>query len=91
MNQDDFGLANLGKGIRIKAYPNPSNGLVHLMFDKALKNAEISLSELSGKVIFNKKLNTAINEQIHLDGPAGIYLLRVKSSEGQTVMKLIKE
>ena len=91
MSQGITGIGDIAKGIQIKAYPNPSKGLVQLLFSQALNNVEITLADLQGKVVFTKNLDAAFNEQINIDGSAGIYFLHVKTPEGQSVVKLIKE
>ena len=91
MNQGMPVIVDMGIDIQIKAYPNPSKGLVQLTFDQTLNNVEIILTDLRGKVVFTKHLDAAVNEQINIDGSAGIYFLSVKTPQGQSVMKLIKE
>jgi hypothetical protein len=85
------GIVDMGKGIHIKAYPNPSKGLVKLTFEQTLNKIEIMLTDLQGKVVFTKRLDATANEEINIDGSAGIYFLSIKTPQGQSVVKLIKE
>ena len=65
-----------------KSFPNPSKGLVQLTFEQALNNAEIMITDLNGKVVFTKQVNAVSNEQINIDGAAGIYFLSVNTPQG---------
>lgn len=85
------GLVEVVGGIQFKAFPNPNKGLIRLTFEKALHNVDITLSDLQGKVVYFKQLDSVDDQQINLDFSAGIYFLHVKTSEGQSVMRIIKE
>tara|TARA_B100001109_G_C18860561_1_gene473762 strand:- start:1746 stop:3437 length:1692 start_codon:yes stop_codon:yes gene_type:complete len=78
-------------GIKISSFPNPTNGIVHISFEKAFQNVSISLSDIQGKEVFSKELNTVINEEINIEGSPGVYFLKISTNEGQSVIKLIKE
>ncbi len=85
------GVFEIENGIQIFAYPNPSKGLVQISFKEVLNHVEITLTDLQGKVIFSKYLNATANEQIHIEGPSGMCFLSVKTPNGQSVVKLIKQ
>ncbi|WP_417590480.1 SBBP repeat-containing protein [Owenweeksia hongkongensis] len=91
MNQGVTGLVEITKGVRIRAYPNPSQDLIQLKFEQALNNVEITLNDLQGKVYFKKHFDAVSHEQFNIYGPSGIYFLSVKTPQGQSVVKLIKE
>lgn len=72
-------------------YPNPSSGIIQLILQESLDNAEIVLRDSSGTIISkqNKKLLT-IN-QLELPKNSGIYFLTVKTPKGNKTFKLIKK
>lgn len=85
------GLVEVAKGIQVKAFPNPSEGLVELTFEQAMNDVEIRVTDLQGKIVFTKALDAVTDEQINIAGPSGIYFLSVKTPKGQSVVKLVKE
>ena len=91
LSQGVSGILDIGAGIQIRAFPNPSKGLVQLFFEKAFNNVEITLTDFQGKVVFTKQLDVTTNEKMEIEGSAGIYFLNVKTPQGQNVLKLIKE
>jgi hypothetical protein len=48
-----------GPSSAIKAYPNPANDLVNIEFEVLKGNAELSVRDMDGKVIFSKKYKDA--------------------------------
>lgn len=91
MSQLTTGIVKINNGIEIKAYPNPSNGLVQISFQQALGNVLITVTDIQGKNIYSEQFDTVSDEQINIDGTAGIYFLSVKTDTAQGVMKIIKE
>jgi hypothetical protein len=91
MSSDIAGYVEMGAGIHLVAYPNPSNGLVQISLEGHLSNVEVTVSDFNGKIVYTKKMNALFKEQISFEGTAGTYYLTVKSSEGRKVVKLIKE
>ncbi len=91
ISQGVIGIVDIGKGVRLKAFPNPSNGLVQLSFEEVLNNVEITLTNLQGKIVFTKKLDATTDEQLEIEGSAGVYFLTIKTPNEQSVVKLVKE
>lgn len=58
---------------------------------QALNNVAITVTDLQGKEVFSKHLNGVLNEQVSIDGPAGMYFLKITTTTGQSVVKVIKE
>lgn len=91
MSQGTTGVYWAENGIQITAYPNPGNGLVQISFEQVLKDVEITITDLQGKVVFSKHFDVGSIEQVNIDGTSGVYFLRVKTANGQSVVKLMKE
>jgi uncharacterized repeat protein (TIGR01451 family) len=89
--EEKLSVDAMGNDIGLVVYPNPTNGTVSIAFEKLLNNVTITLTDLQGKIVFNKHLDATIHEQIEIDGSAGLYFLNVKTPQGQSVVKLIKE
>ena len=77
-------LSELG----ISIYPNPSNGLFTI---ETTDNYEITITDISGKVIQQLTMN---NEQLTInliDNAVGIYFIKFQNSEVVKTVKIIKE
>ncbi len=73
----------------INVYPNPTNGNVNIMVN-SLTNVSVSVYDLNGRQILNKELSANENAVDISNFQTGMYLFRIKSSEGEVVKKVIK-
>ncbi len=73
-------------------YPNPTNGLIHIdLGENDLKNAEIEVIDLLGKIQKHQKVMNA-KFTLNLNSYAqGIYLIKFSNTNGSRVYKVIKE
>ena len=79
--------------IKLKIYPNPTNGLVKVEIYNLPKGqtANIRLYAMSGKLITTLK-NVSDAASINLSGqPAGIYLMNIVAGDFRTEWKIIKK
>ena len=77
----------------ITIYPNPTKGIlsVEIKDYTAKLQAEFRITDLSGKTIFNRKANSAIQTFDLSRHAAGIYLLQIRINGESVVWKIIKE
>lgn len=82
LSVDEYNLINL-----INVYPNPTNDYfkIHIPNNQYIKSIEIL--DLSGKVI--KQFNTSETYNIE-EIASGIYFLKVKMNDSETIKKLVK-
>jgi hypothetical protein len=67
-------------------FPNPSNGLVTI---NGVDNAEVIVSDLSGKAFINQSVNN--NSSLDLNGLSnGTYLVTISQHGNQSVQTLVK-
>ncbi len=73
----------------LKVYPNPCKGEKVTIDFNTHQIAEIQLTNITGKQVFNKKFDfSESKKQVQLnDIPNGMYLLKVKSVDNKTVVK----
>jgi len=64
-------------GVSLKLYPNPSSGLFQLNTGKNFINARIQISDLNGKLIFDKELNKNEKTIDISNQPKGVYLINI--------------
>lgn len=75
----------------ISMYPNPNNGSFFIVSDLSGEN-NIVITDISGKVIYNNVANLSAGApfEITLDNvETGMYLMNIRSNEGNRVMNLI--
>lgn len=72
-------------------YPNPTAGEVFLQFNTTLTDATVEVVDMVGRVMATKSVASAENINLQIDGDADIYLIRVKSSDGEIVKKIIRK
>jgi len=91
MKQTATGVADMGNGIDISLYPNPSNGFIHIALNEAVGEAAITITDLQGKIIHSEQMSAATKSSMDIQAPNGVYFIHVKTAKGQSIMKLIKE
>lgn len=72
-------------------YPNPTNGNVTLDLGNVSGTYDVSISNITGKIISKQTFTSTGKVAIRIDGPAGFYLLTVASGKKHAVTKLVKE
>jgi hypothetical protein len=66
--------------------PNPSNGIFTLVFPTNVKQLQLQLLDLNGKILNSQQLNGAKVELNYASLSEGIYLLQISSAfETKTV------
>jgi hypothetical protein len=69
-------------------YPNPARGMVAVETD--LKNTEISISEMNGRILLQTFLSESGTTILDLHGFAsGVYLLRVTTEDGRNGARIL--
>jgi methionine-rich copper-binding protein CopC len=93
----DFSTAieNNMVGKAITVYPNPTDRIATLLVREGVnfKNVEINVFDASGKVVWQTRLSQLAGKQT-LDWntlPTGNYFLEIKTEQGTTVKKVIKQ
>jgi hypothetical protein len=76
----------------IAMYPNPSTGKVYLNLGRAAKNVEVSILDLSGKVLLNQNYPEIADGLIQFNASdlgSGLYIVRVEENGEVSTKKLI--
>ncbi len=78
--------------IEASVYPNPFRNSIEMKFDVMQHNAELSVMDISGRIIFSKKMDAIKSVSVETENwNAGTYFVELKSEEGMLRRKLIKE
>jgi len=81
---------NIKNKLQVSVYPNPANDNLFVELDSKTKNAQITISDLSGKLIINTKLSNQNN--VDISGlQLGMYMLTVSTENGSETVKFIKQ
>lgn len=95
INIQGINLEENGFNGLVKAFPNPTTGVVTLEIETQYSsNAQISLSTLSGQIISEEELghNSEWSHQMDLSElPRGVYLLRIRTAYGVHVERITKQ
>ncbi|MBU2929004.1 LamG-like jellyroll fold domain-containing protein [Winogradskyella psychrotolerans] len=74
----------------VKVHPNPTDGIVSIMLPSS-NEVKITVYDLNGRLLLNK-VNTSDNFKINLDKyEAGVYVLKLKMGQNETVKRIIKK
>jgi uncharacterized repeat protein (TIGR01451 family) len=82
---DDYNSVN-----DVLVYPNPSNGLITVEFDKLTK-VDLALYNLNGQLVYSQNNISTEKYQFEVNEPAGIYILEISASEGKQYYKVVLE
>ncbi len=87
LNEIDSGSESL-----LRVYPNPANNYLTIESDNDLKLNSIGIFSLSGIEIFNYEINTMKQYKLNIQSLApGIYILKLNSSNGIYIRKMVKQ
>jgi hypothetical protein len=75
----------------LAVYPNPTKGTFTIDLGAAYDNVAISITDISGRTVYQTTANQTALVSLELDQPAGIYFVSVTSENKHTVVKLIKQ
>ena len=85
------GISEIEQGIKVTLYPNPSSGIFHIAFEKPVTHAVLTVADIQGKQVSQTQIQNTSKASIEIKEPSGIYLLTIKSKDGQKIVQLIKE
>jgi hypothetical protein len=78
------GIVEVGStGSKLKAFPNPTSGMLNLVADYNAPNSHIEVYDLQGRLVYNKRSNLVAGEpyQLNLGGLAqGMYNIRISTN-----------
>jgi hypothetical protein len=75
--------------IQWQCWPNPANQFVTVQTDNAFKNMEVSITDVTGRVVLQEKMQVA---RLSLDVnhlKNGVYMIRMKQENGTSCRKLV--
>jgi hypothetical protein len=85
-----LGTHNVEQELGAAIYPNPTDGNLTLKMNTA-SNVDVTVYDLNGRALLNKKVNDTQSEINISNQPAGVYLLKVKADNGEFSKRIIKQ
>ena len=77
---------------KFAVFPNPVENMLNISNDSNLLISEIKITDLNGRVIKNTTVNNLTNLNINIaDFSSGIYMMNIKTNEGNITKKIIKK
>ncbi len=85
------GIASTQEDFKVNIFPNPTENTITISLDNKDSETQISLIDISGKVVLVKKYapNALISMDLS-DLPKGFYYLQIKKGGAMTVKKVVK-
>ena len=90
VNIATVGVNELGAGNTVSVYPNPMSEVVTIDLENAVKNTQVTVVNVEGKVVYSEIVNRA---KVSIDGADwnnGIYIVKITNVEYTKTLKLIK-
>ncbi|MCG9791663.1 LamG-like jellyroll fold domain-containing protein [Flavobacterium algicola] len=81
---------NFNKSNSIKVYPNPTSNFV-IIEASTMDNATIQISDVSGRILVSKNISETANTIDLSPLQNGVYIFRIKTQDGESVTKVIKQ
>ena len=93
-NKTDYAGLSVNETIKnkleVSVYPNPASENIFVYLNSNVKQAKVSISNLSGKALISSEI-TADNK-VDVSGlPMGMYLLTIATNNGSETVKFIKQ
>ncbi|QOD61973.1 T9SS type A sorting domain-containing protein [Polaribacter haliotis] len=75
---------------KIIVYPNPTNSFVNIKIPNLdNKDGKVQVFDVAGRLIQSQQITSA-STQIDLEGPTGIYILKIQNNDTVTIKKVVK-
>ncbi len=85
------GLNYFDQNVKLTVYPNPSSDVFNIKFEKPMDHAVLTVTDIQGKLVSTTQIHNVSKASIELNETPGVYLLTIKSKDGQKTTQLIKE
>ena len=86
---NDVGLNENDFSSDIGIYPNPTTGLISVVFNEVSEDFSLTITNIIGETIIKGDWKKTQNMELEIDGAPGIYILNVKTTSGKTAVKKV--
>ena len=85
------GIENKLLGLNVSVYPNPTSGNITIDLGKEYGNVDITLMDITGKVVSTSSYSATDKVLVNIEGIAGMYFLDVQSEDKGITVRLLKD
>ncbi len=72
-------------------FPNPTSGEVKIVFENEQQELTVSLLSITGQLLKSKTYQSSEAITFEIDGPVGVYLLKLNSNGEEATIRVMKE
>ena len=72
-------------------FPNPTDGVVKIVFENDQQELNVSLLSVTGQLLQSKTFTNSATITFEIEGAPGVYFLKLKSSDQEAVIRVVKE
>lgn len=90
MNVIVSGIAENAAGMAFTLSPNPNNGTVMLQAPVTVNNARMTVTDVTGRVIYTQVLNGVSSHTFTFAGDAGMYFVTLENDSVKTTRRMIR-
>jgi len=83
-------ISNNDFGSSLLSYPNPTTGHFSIDLGATYNDISISLTDLSGRLVFEKSFTESSIINLTIEEVAGVYLLQIVSDDKKAVIRVEK-
>lgn len=88
-NEDILAIPNNELQTNISLYPNPNNGVFSLTFSEIFQNINVSIIDITGKVLSSKTFLNSENIAFNHNLSTGIYFVNINTKDSEATVKMI--
>lgn len=87
----EMAYAGLGENPSLHAglFPNPSNGTFTVRWNEGITDAVLTVTDISGKILYHTTTNSGHSQVIDLHETAGVYYVTISSGSTRQVLKAV--
>lgn len=85
-----MGIIENSFGNNLIVYPNPTNGNFTIDLGNIFGKTEVQITDILGKVIESKSVNSAQKLDFFIQEAAGIYIITVRADDKQAMIRMVK-
>jgi len=87
---DPFETSEIETLLNFGLYPNPSNGLLNILFSKVINQAEINVLDTQGRIVFSLNTSHSLSETLDLNHlKSGTYFVSISSQHEVGISKVL--
>jgi len=87
---DPFETSEIENILNFGLYPNPSNGVLNILFSKVINQADINVLDIQGRIVFSLNTTHSLSETLDLNHlKPGTYFVSISSNNEFAISKVL--